>query len=60
MPNIKKFFIEVKTELKKVSWSTRQDLIASTVVVLVSVAIMAAYIFVCDTVISGVINVIIR
>jgi len=60
MANIKQFIIEVKTELKKVSWSTREDLIASTLVVLASVAFLAIFIGLCDFVISNVINIIIR
>lgn len=60
MVNIKKFITEVKTELKKVSWSTREDLIASTIVVLTSVALLALFIGICDLVLSRVINFIIR
>ena len=60
MNKIQKFVSEVKGELKKVSWSTRDELITSTAVVLTSVAILALYIGVCDFVFSRVINFIIR
>ncbi len=60
MLNVKKYFSDVKVEFKKVSWSTREDLIASTIVVLVSVALLALFIGICDFVISNVINLILR
>lgn len=60
MAKIKQFIIEVKTELKKVSWSTREDLIASTVVVLVSVALLALFIGACDFILSRIINILMR
>jgi preprotein translocase subunit SecE len=43
-----KFFQEVKGEMQKVSWPNRQSVIASTVVVLVVVSILALCIFVFD------------
>ncbi len=38
------FLNEVKLELKKVSWSTREELKDSTIVVLVSIVILGAFI----------------
>jgi len=58
--NTKKFLIEVKTEFKKVSWSDKNELIGSTGVVIVSVAILAIFIGVCDFVCAKFINIIIR
>ncbi len=43
------FLREVKGELKKVSWSSRRDLIAATVVVLVASAFLTLYIYIVDT-----------
>ncbi len=54
------FITEVKTELKKVSWPTKNDLISSTIVVLVSVAILALFVGVCDLIFSRAINFLIR
>lgn len=48
---INKFFSEVVVELKKVSWSTRNELIESTQVVLISSASLGVFIFLVDTVI---------
>ena len=49
---IRKFVGEVVAELKKVSWSTRRDLIDSTWVVLISSAILGVFIGVTDFVLS--------
>ncbi len=49
---IKTFILEVKTELSKVSWPTRQELISSTVVVLVITGISAVFIGMVDIVLS--------
>ncbi|MBN1353244.1 MAG: preprotein translocase subunit SecE [Candidatus Omnitrophica bacterium] len=48
MNKVAKFVNEVKIELKKVSWSTRRELINATVVVIVSVIILAIFIGICD------------
>lgn len=42
--NMVKHFREVKLELKKVSWPTRREITTSTVVVLVTVLVIALYI----------------
>jgi preprotein translocase subunit SecE len=52
------FFNDVKTEMGKVSWSTKDELIGSTVVVLVSLAILSLFIGSCDLVLSKVVNII--
>ena len=60
MNKIVKFINEVKLELKKVSWSTRQELINSTIVVIVAVIILAIFIAFCDFIWSNVINFVLR
>ena len=52
------FLNEVKLEMGKVSWSTRDELVGSTIVVLVSLAILSLFIGICDVVLSTVVNVI--
>jgi preprotein translocase subunit SecE len=52
------FLNDVKLEMGKVSWSTRDELIGSTIVVLVSLAILSVFIGVCDVVLSTIINII--
>lgn len=49
---IRKFVSEVISELKKVSWSTRRDLIDSTWVVIISSAILGVFIGLADFVLS--------
>jgi preprotein translocase subunit SecE len=59
MPNkVGKFFKEVKLEMVKVSWPTKDELIGSTVVVLVSLAILSVFIGVCDLGLSTLVNII--
>lgn len=41
----RQFFKEVIAELKKVAWPTRQEVVAYTIVVLVSVIVIASLIF---------------
>ncbi|MEA3305246.1 MAG: preprotein translocase subunit SecE [Candidatus Omnitrophota bacterium] len=50
------FFREVKVELGKVSWSTREELITSTIVVLISVTLLAIFIGICDFAFLRIIN----
>ena len=58
MTNVKKvsglslFFREVKNELKKVTWPTRKQLIAYTIVVLITVFMIATLIWVIDSIFS--------
>lgn len=46
---IRRFMRETKVELKKVTWPTKQELIANTAVVLIAVVICAALIWVIDS-----------
>ena len=52
------FLKEIKLEMMKVSWPTRDELIGSTVIVLVSLAILSAFIGACDLVLSKIVNII--
>jgi len=52
------FFKDIKLEMAKVSWPTKNELIASTAIVLVSLAILSAFIGVCDILLSTAINII--
>ena len=46
------FLTDVREELKQVSWPTREELLGSALVVFVGVALLAAYISVCDFLLS--------
>lgn len=53
-----KFFIgEVRNELRKSTWPTRNELVESTVVVILSVILFAVFVAVCDQVLRAVISV---
>ena len=52
------FFNDIKLEMTKVAWPTKDELIGSTVIVLVSLAILSAFIGVCDIVLSKLVNII--
>ena len=57
-PKVVDFLLETEGELKKVSWSTPQQIFGNTVVVIVSVIVLAFFILVSDKVISEVIRMI--
>lgn len=54
------FLLETEAELKKVSWSSREQIFGNTVVVIVSVIVLALFILASDKVISKVIMTILR
>ena len=54
------FLSGVKTELKKVVWPTRTELVSYTGVVFVAVAIACALIWICDTVFARIFNLILQ
>lgn len=58
--NVQKFIGEVTVELKKVSWSTKQELIDATWIVLISTFALGIYIGAIDFVLSKFLGLIIR
>jgi preprotein translocase subunit SecE len=56
----KKFLREVKAELKKVSWPTKQELISNTGVVTIAVMLVCALIWAMDAVLAQVLRFIIK
>jgi preprotein translocase subunit SecE len=57
---LKTFLGEVKAELKKCTWPTRQELVGSTMVVVISVAILGIFVGLSDTVLMGILRVVLR
>lgn len=53
---VTKFIREVRSEMRKVSWPNRQELITYTIVVLVTVVIVAAFTGLVDVIVSGLLN----
>jgi preprotein translocase subunit SecE len=56
----KKFLREVKAELKKVSWPTKQELISNTGVVTITVMVVCTLIWVIDATFAQVLRFIIK
>ena len=56
MNRIKEFFMSVQTEMKKVSWPTREELLGSTGVVMVLWLILSLYIFTSDNVLQAIVK----
>jgi preprotein translocase subunit SecE len=52
-PNFVDFLIATESEMKKVSWSNRAELIGSTIVVIATVFVLAIIIFVVDFLFAG-------
>ena len=59
MLQIGKFLGQVKTEMGKVAWPSKDELISSTVVVIVTTILLGIFIGVCDLVLSRGINLLI-
>ena len=58
--SLRGFLEEVKVELLKCSWPTRKELFGSSVVVIISVIILGAFVGACDMVNMGLLQFIIR
>ncbi|HRZ13648.1 MAG TPA: preprotein translocase subunit SecE [Kiritimatiellia bacterium] len=54
------FIEEVRAEMKKCSWPTRSELSESTMVVIVSVVLMAVFVGLSDVVLMSVMRMVIR
>ena len=52
----KQFYADTRSEMKKVSWPSRQEVVGTTIVVMVSVAIFGLYFFVVDTILGHALN----
>ena len=57
---LKTFLSEVKIELKKCTWPTRQELLGSTMVVVISVVIIGVFVGLSDTVLMGLLRAVLR
>jgi preprotein translocase subunit SecE len=58
--SLKTFLLEVKVELVKCAWPSRKELFGSSVVVIISVIILGAYVGLCDVVNMGFLKFVIR
>jgi preprotein translocase subunit SecE len=55
---INKFFLEVRQEMAKVSWPTRNELKGTTIIVIVITVILSVFIWLADKVLEGLLNII--
>ena len=60
LKKIQNFFIEVRAEMQKVSWSTREELIGSTGVVLMTMFLLSAFIGIADFFMSHLLKIVVR
>ena len=56
----KAFFSEVKAEMQKVTWPTREELMGSTWVVLTTMVILSAFIGVSDFFFASLLKIVLR
>jgi len=54
--NAKQFYSDVRSEMKKVSWPSRQEVIGTTIVVIVSVFFFGLYLGVVDALLGKGLN----
>jgi preprotein translocase subunit SecE len=52
----KQFYADVRSEMKKVSWPSRQEVMGTTIVVMVAVFIFGLYFFAVDTLLGHALN----
>jgi preprotein translocase subunit SecE len=57
---LKTFLGEVKIELKKCTWPTRQELLGSTMVVVISVLILGIFVGLSEMVLTGLLRAVLR
>ena len=55
-PRVVDFLSAVETELRKVSWPTRQQVLGSAAVVIITMIALAAYLFLVDAGLTGIIR----
>ena len=56
----KTFILEVRAEMQMVTWSTREELIGSTAVVLMTMVILSTFIGISDLVFSNTLKIFLR
>ena len=52
----KEFYLSVRSEMKKVSWPGRQEVVSTTVVVIIAVLFFGAYLGVVDAILGYSVN----
>jgi preprotein translocase subunit SecE len=60
LTNVTNFFSEVRGEMQKVTWPTRDEIMGSTAVVLMTMLILSTFIGVSDFILAQALSVILR
>ena len=60
LSNFTKFYSQVKQEIKKVTWPTKQELMYSSLMVIVAVTVVSLVVLMIDYCINGVIQFFLR
>ncbi len=56
MDKVIRFFKDVKLELKKVTWPGREEVVNSTTVVLITIALISMFLWVVDIALQGIVG----
>ncbi|MBF0215372.1 MAG: preprotein translocase subunit SecE [Candidatus Omnitrophica bacterium] len=56
MKRVNQFLGQVKTEMEKVAWPSKDELTTSTIVVIISTILLGIFIGICDVVLARVVN----
>jgi preprotein translocase subunit SecE len=56
----KRFFVETRSELKKIVWPTPKQVVNNTIIVLLTILIVGAFIWALDALTSTVLNVLVN
>ena len=57
---IPRFLNEVREELKKVSWSSRQELTAAAIIVVIAISLLTSYIALVDLGLSRLVQILLK
>jgi preprotein translocase subunit SecE len=57
---LKRFFIETKSELKKIVWPTPKQVVNNTIIVLITILVVGAFIWGLDALTSTILSVLLK
>jgi preprotein translocase subunit SecE len=60
MKKLIEYIKEVRIEMQKVSWPTRNELMSATMLVIILSLLMAVYVYVCDQVVNRIIGLLLK